>query len=201
QVAPAEQARTTLPEALAAPAYRAALAGNFAVGFALLGVRSTLVPLLVVDDLGLAPGWIGVAFLVSSLVQAVLLLPAGRAVDTVGRRPTLVAGGLLSAVALAGLVLAGGPVSLVLAMAAFGVGSAALGVVPGALVGDVVQGRGGTAVAVFQMSSDLGSILGPLLAGLLVEQVSFTAALLVSAAVVGASGLLGLTLPRDQLSP
>ncbi len=199
-VAPAVEARTTLPEALASPAYRAALAGNFAVGFALLGVRSTLVPLLVVDDLDLAPGWIGAAFLVSSLVQAVLLLPAGRAVDTVGRRPTLIGGGLVSAVALAALVLATGPVSLVLAMVAFGVGSAYLGVVPGALVGDVVEGRGGTAVAVFQMASDLGSILGPLLAGLLVEQVSFTAALVVSAAVVGASGLLGLTLPRDPVA-
>ena len=33
------------------PAYRAALAGNFAVGFTVLGVRSTVVPLLVVQGL------------------------------------------------------------------------------------------------------------------------------------------------------
>ena len=69
---------TSLPTALANPAYQAALAGNFAVGFSVLGVRSTVVPLLVVQGLDLAAGWIGAAFAVAALVQAVLLLPAGR---------------------------------------------------------------------------------------------------------------------------
>ena len=189
--------RTTLAEALASPAYRAALVGNFATGFSVLGVRSTLVPLLVVQGLHLKPSWIGAAFLVSALVQAVLLLPAGRAVDTVGRRPTLVAGGLATAAALVALAAAVGPVSLLLAMTVFGVGGALLGVAPAAIVGDVVQGRGGTAVAVWQMASDFGSIIGPLVAGLLVDRASFAVALLVSAVVVGVSGLLGLTVPRQ----
>lgn len=189
--------RTTLAEALASPAYRAALVGNFATGFSVLGVRSTLVPLLVVQGLHLKPSWIGAAFLVSALVQAVLLLPAGRAVDTVGRRPTLVAGGLATAAALVALAAAVGPVSLLLAMTVFGVGGALLGVAPAAIVGDVVQGKGGTAVAVWQMASDFGSIIGPLAAGLLVDRASFAVALLVSAVVVGVSGLLGLTVPRQ----
>ena len=189
--------RTSLAEALAAPAYRAALVGNFATGFSVLGVRSTLVPLLVVQGLHLKPSWIGAAFLVSALVQAVLLLPAGRAVDTVGRRPTLVAGGLATAAALVALAAAVGPVSLLLAMTVFGVGGALLGVAPAAIVGDVVQGKGGTAVAVWQMASDFGSIIGPLAAGLLVDRASFAVALLVSAVVVGVSGLLGLTVPRQ----
>ena len=169
---------------------------SFAIGFALLGIRSTLLPLLVVEGLDLAVGWVGAAFLVSSVVQTLLLLPAGRSVDTAGRRPALVGGGLVSAAALVALAAAQGPVSLLLAMAAFGAGSAFLGVAPGALVGDVVEGRGGTAVAVFQMSSDLGSIVGPLLAGLLVATASFEAALLVSAAVIGLAGLTGLSIPR-----
>ena len=32
-------------------------------------------------------------------------------------------------------------------------------------MGDVVGGRGGTVVAVFQMSGDLGAVLGPVVAG------------------------------------
>ena len=51
--------RTTLREALGRPAYRAALAGNFAVGFSLLGVRSVVVPLLVVQGLRIGAGWVG----------------------------------------------------------------------------------------------------------------------------------------------
>lgn len=188
--------RTTLTQALASPAYRAALAGNFAVGFSVLGVRSTVVPLLVVQGLGLAPSWTGAAFLVSALVQTVLLLPAGSAVDTLGRRPTLVAGGLITGVSLAGLAAATGPVSLLLGMAVFGAGASLLGVAPAALVGDVVSGKGGTAVAVWQMSSDLGSIVGPLAAGLLIDSASFAVALVASALVVGGAGLLGLMVPR-----
>ena len=196
-----EPARTPLSTALASPAYRAALAGNFAVGFSVLGVRSTVVPLLVVQGLDLPPAWIGAAFTLAALVQAVLLLPAGRAVDQVGRRPTLVAGGLLTATALLGLAAATGPVTLLLAMTVFAAGAALLGVAPAAIVGDVVEGRGGTAVAVWQMASDLGSVLGPLAAGLLVDRASFGVALVVSAAVVAGCALLGLQVPRRPVSP
>ena len=186
---------TTLGQALRTPAYQAALAGNFAVGFSLLGVRFTVLPLLVVQQLDLAPGWIGAAFTVGALVQAVLLLPAGRAVDQLGRRETLVAGGLLTAVSLVLLAVATGPVSLLLAVTVFAAGAALLGVAPAAVVGDVVQGRSGTAVAVWQMASDLGSVIGPLAAGLLIDRASFSAALGVSAAVVAACAVLGLRVP------
>ncbi len=129
-------------------------------------------------------------------MQAVLLLPAGRAVDQVGRRPTLVAGGALTAVSLVLLALATGPVTLLLAVTVFAAGAALLGVAPAAVVGDVLEGRGGTAVAVWQMASDLGSVIGPLAAGLLVDRASFGVALGVSAAVVGVCAVLGLRVPR-----
>jgi MFS family permease len=193
-----EPPRTPLATALRRPAYQAALAGNFATGFSVLGVRSTVVPLLVVQGLHLAAGWVGVAFTVGALVQAALLFPAGRAVDTVGRRPTLVAGGLVTAVALVALAAAKGPATLLLAMVVLAAGGSLLGVAPAAIVGDVVEGRGGTAVAVWQMSSDAGSVLGPLAAGLLIDHASFAAALLVSAVVVGSCALLGLRVPAGR---
>lgn len=195
-VEPAAERRTSLPEALSSPAYRAALAGNFAVGFSALGVRSTIVPLLVVDHLDLPRSRIGLAFLVYAVVQTVLLLPAGRAVDTVGRRPVLVGGAFGTAAGLALMAAATGTTSLLLATVVFGAGGALLGVAPAAIVGDVLEGRGGTAVAVWQMSSDLGAIVGPLAAGLLVDRASYAAALLLAAGVVAAAGLLGLTVPR-----
>ncbi len=82
------------------------------------------------------------------------------------------------------IVVAGGPV--------FAAGAALLGVAPAAMVGDAVEGRGGTAVAVWQMSSDLGSVVGPLAAGLLIDNGSYATALLVSAAVVAGCSLTGL---------
>jgi MFS family permease len=192
------QVRTPLSEALAKPAYRAALAGNFAIGYSLFGVRSIVVPLLVVEQLGLSPGWVGAAFTVGALVQALLLLPAGRAVDEIGRRPTLVTGGLVTALSLVLLAEATGPVSLLLSMTVLAAGGALLGVAPAAVVGDVVEGRGGTAIAVWQMASDLGAVVGPLAAGLLIDRGSFELALLVSAGVVSACALSGLAVPAGR---
>jgi MFS family permease len=165
------------------------------VGFSVLGVRSTVVPLLVVKELHLAPGWVGVAFVVAALVQAVLLLPAGRAVDELGRRPMLVTGGLITAASLLGLALVTGPVTLLLAMVVFAAGAAVMGVAPAAMVGDVLEGKGGTAVAVWQMASDLGSVIGPLAAGLLIDHGSFAVALVVSGGVVAACTVVGLRVP------
>ena len=187
-----EPPHTPLRTALANPTYQAALAGNFAVGFSVLGVRSTVVPLLVVDELRLEAGWVGVAFTVAALVQALLLLPAGRFVDEVGRVPALVLGGLVAAASLVALAAATGPVTLLLSTAVFAAGAALLGVAPAAMVGDAVEGRGGTAVAVWQMSSDLGSVVGPLAAGLLIDTGSYPTALAVSAAVVAVCALTGL---------
>jgi MFS family permease len=187
-----EPPHTPLRTALTSPTYQAALAGNFAVGFSVLGVRSTVVPLLVVGGLHLDPAWIGASFTLAAVVQGVLLLPAGRFVDEVGRVPALVLGGLSAAASLVGLAAATGAVTLLLATAVFAAGAALLGVAPPAMVGDAVQGRGGTAVAVWQMSSDLGSVVGPLLAGVLIDRGSYATALLVSAAVVAVCSLTGL---------
>ncbi len=193
--------RTSVRTALADPSYQAALAGNFAVGFSVLGVRSTVIPLLIVQKLDLAAGWIGVVFVVAALVQGVLLLPAGRAVDQIGRKPMLLAGGTVTAVALAGLAFVSGVPSLLAATVLFAVGASVLGVAPAAIVGDVVQGKGGTAVAVWQMASDLGSVIGPIGAGALIQHGSFELTLLVSAAVIACCTLTGLRMPTSPYAP
>ncbi len=176
--------------------YQAALTTNLAVGLAVFGVRSTVVPLLIVHGLGEPAWWAAVAFLVSALVETALMLPAGRWTDSVGRRPMLVLGAFVAAAGLA-LLGYGGTLWLVMvAMCVFAAGSAFLGSVPGALVGDVAGRRSGTVVAVFNMASDLGSVVGPVVAGALVDAGSYGAAFGLAAAVVAAGGLLGLRLPR-----
>ncbi|MDP3714581.1 MAG: MFS transporter [Mycobacteriales bacterium] len=192
---PPKEPTVPLRVTLADPSYQAALAGSFATGFAVFGVRSAIVPLLVVQQLDLGAGWIGASFTVGAIVQGVLLLPAGKAVDRIGRRPTLVGGGLLVAVALAGLAAADGAVGLMVSTVVFSCGASLLGVAPAALVGDVTEGRSGRAVAVWQMASDLGGVTGPLIAGLLVDYASFGAALVVSAVVVAVCALVGLRVP------
>jgi MFS family permease len=187
---------TSLGQALRHKAYRAALVGNLGVGWGLFGVRMAVIPLFVVEGLDLGAKWIGIGFVVSSAAQGLLLLPAGRLADTVGRRPAMLAGGVLSTGGMVMLALTTTPVLYVASMTLFGVGSAFLGVAPGAVVGDVVKGRGGTTVAFYQMAADLGAVVGPLLAGLLADEVSYGAAFGSTAVVLALGALMALRMPE-----
>jgi MFS family permease len=177
-------------------AYLAALAAGFAGDFALVGARSAILPQFVTDRLGLGSGWVYAAFLVVSIISGALLLPIGRIADTRGRRPVIVVGLLVGAV---GFVLlpsvphAGG---LLLAAALIGVAGAADSVAPGAVMGDVVAGRGGTVVAVFQMAGDLGAVLGPVVAGWIADTAGYGPTFLITAGVCIAPVLFVVSAPE-----
>jgi predicted MFS family arabinose efflux permease len=172
-----------LRTALRNRAYVAALIASFAGDFAVVGSRSAIVPQFVTDRLHLGSVWVYAAFVVVSIVSGALLLPFGRIADTRGRRPVIMFG--LTVGAIGFLVLPALPfsVGLLLAMALIGVAGAADSVAPGAVMGDVVAGGGGTVVAVFQMSGDLGAVFGPVAAGWIADWHGYGAAFAVSAAI------------------
>ncbi|REF36798.1 MFS transporter [Thermasporomyces composti] len=191
---------TTLGEAVRHRAFQAALVTNFGTGWALFGVRASLVPLFVTEAMRVGPIWTGIGFLVGSAVQSLVLMPTGRFVDTVGRRPSMIIGGLVSLVAAVLLAVSPSVPVYLLSMALFGIGGAHLGVAPGAVVADVVRGRGGQVVATFQMAADFGSIVGPLVAGYLADQLSYGAAFGATAGILLLGPLLALWMPETRWS-
>ncbi|MCW2695084.1 MAG: major facilitator superfamily 1 [Modestobacter sp.] len=193
---PAGPAPGILAAAFRSRAYLAALAANLAVGWVLFGVRNSLVPLYVTEELGKSAAWAGAGLLAASVAQAVALLRAGRLADTWGRRPALVLGAALATASLLVLVLPPATGLFLLSMATFGLAASLLSSVPAAIVGDVSPARGGRLVAVFQMVADLGAVAGPLVAGWLTDAFSFQVAFAVSAAVVGISLVAALAMPR-----
>jgi MFS family permease len=182
--------------ALRSRAYLAALTANLGVGWMLFGVRTSLVPLYVTEDLGKSAAWAGAGLLAGSLAQAVGLLRAGRWSDAWGRRPSLVLGASLATAATAVLALPAHTAVFLPAMATVGLGASLLSSVPAAIVGDVSPQRGGRVVAVFSMVADLGSVSGPLVAGWLTDTFSFQVAFAVSAGVLGLGLLAALAMPR-----
>lgn len=188
--------QTTLGQALRVSGYRAALTANLGNGWALFGVRSSLIPLFVVEGIGASATWVGVGLLVSAATQGGSLLVVGSFTDRVGRRPGMIAGAALATASLGALAISDNLAVFVVSMAVFGFASAFLGVAPSAAVGDVVSGRGGTVVAVFQMSADVGAVVGPLAAGYLADEYSFGAAWGVTAGVL-AAGLVTAVLSTE----
>ena len=174
----------TLPQALRVSGYRAALTANLGNGWALFGVRSSLIPLFVTEGIGASGTWIGIGFFVSAAAQGGLLLWAGGFADRVGRRPAMILGSAVATISMAAVAVSDSLAVYTVAMALFGAGSAFLSVAPSAAVGDVVHGRGGTVIAAFQMSADLGAVIGPLVAGWLADEYSFGAAFGVTAGVL-----------------
>jgi MFS transporter, DHA1 family, multidrug resistance protein len=194
---PTERVATLrLSAALRNRAYLAALAASFAGDFAIVGSRSALVPQFVADRLHLGSGWVYAAFLVVSVVSGALLLPFGRFVDSRGRRPVIIGGLALGAVGFLILPAVVSIAGLMIAMVFLGVAGAADSVAPGAVMGDVVGGRGGTVVAVFQMSGDLGAVLGPVSVGWLADGHGYGAAFALSALVALAPLPAVLTAPE-----
>jgi MFS family permease len=203
---------TSVRIALRSRAYWAALTNNFATGWAVFGLRGSLLPIFVIEGLLLPEGWVGAGIFISALAQGALLIPAGHASDTRGRRPSLILGATLLAGAfcLLATIQTRDPAeealhqssetwpltSYVLAMVIFGVGSAYIGTSSNAAVGDVVKGRGGTAIAVYQMSSDLGAFSGPLIAGFLADTTTFGWAFAATAGVCAVGAVMALLMPE-----
>lgn len=198
-----------LREALSNKAYQAALGTNLISGFVTFGLRSSVVPLFVVEALQRGPSLSGFGFLAAAAVQAVMLLPAGRMADTDGRRKALLYGSVATAVGMIVLTASDiavnglgstallGTVLFFVSMAIQGFGSAFLGSAPSAVVGDVMGGKkGGIVVATFQMMSDVGAIIGPLLAGLLVDLFDFNWAFAAGAALALVPILLVIRMPE-----
>ncbi len=193
---PAAQPPGGLRAAFRSRAYVAALVANLGVGWVLFGVRNSLVPLYVTEELGKSVAWAGAGLLAGSIAQAVGLLRAGRLSDGWGRRPALVLGSALATASMLVLVLPPVTGLFLLSMATFGLAASLLASVPAAIIGDVSPARGGRLVAVFQMVADLGAVVGPLAAGWLTDAFSFQVAFGASAAVLGLSLVTAVAMPR-----
>ncbi len=191
----AEPARP-LADVLRDVRFRAACVASLAQGWSSLGVRSALVPVLVVEVLLQPTSWTGVLFAVAAVAQTLALAPASRFVDTVGRRPAVIGSFAVAAVSLAAVPFAPGLVTLGALLAVYGVATAFMGTAPAALVGDAAGARGGRPVAIFSMCSDVGAIAGPLVAGLLVDVASFEVAFGTAAALLAVSAIVAIRLPR-----
>ncbi|TFD59204.1 MFS transporter [Cryobacterium suzukii] len=190
--------RTPFRTVLRDERFRAACIANFAQGWTSLGVRTTLIPLFVVVVLGGTSSWTGIALAAAAVAQALALAPAARFVDTVGRRPAII--GAFAVAGLAIVAISFSPNIWVLGtlLCVYGVAAAFMGTAPAAAVGDAAGARGGRPVSVFSMCADAGAIVGPLVAGLLVDTFSFSAGFAVGGIFLVLAAAYALRMPSER---
>ena len=185
-----QRAVFTVREALQDSAYRASMGSAVANGWANFGVSNAILPLFATAVILDEPWVAGAALAVFAAGNAVGLTFSGRLSDRIGRRPFIIGGLLVSGLATMITGWVGTLPLLILVSAVAGLGAGVLNPAQQASIADIVRQdrNGGPAIAAVQMSSDLGSIIGPIIAGVLVDEGSYGLAF----AVTGLIGLLAV---------
>ncbi len=195
-----------LREALGSPIYRAALGSNFANGWAVFGVRVAMVPLFVVEALGQGEAFAGIALTAFAVGNAVVLIRAGRWSDRYGRRPFVLAGLMICGVGTIVMGLTESVALFLITSFVAGLGSGLSNPSQQAAVADVVgsKARGGPVLATFQMTADVGTVIGPVVAGLLAQYLSFSTAFAVTGVIMLVAAVpwfLAGRRTRDSITP
>ncbi|MDR8019576.1 MFS transporter [Nesterenkonia aerolata] len=183
---------TTLRTAWGHPSYRAALTAGFANGWATFGMRNSVVPLFAAAAFA-GTGWIvdsgqlaGVVLAAFAAGNVAAVLVFSRRSDLYGRRRPIILGMAVAAVSTGVFGLAPHPLVLIILSVIAGAGTGLVNPAQQAALADIVgEGRnGGQVVSTFQMVQDSGAIVGPLLAGLLVDQLGYTWAFAITGVIL-----------------
>lgn len=191
-------------EAFEFGAYRSALVSSFATGWTAYGVRVALIPLLAVQLVGEGPQVAGLALAVFAAGNALALTFTGRLTDKLGRKPLILTGLVVCALATIGVGLVSSVPLFVLLSLISGMGSGTLNPGQQAAVADVIgpERAGGKVLSRYQMSADAGQILGPILAGALADAAGFGWAFGVSGGLMLLAALAWLpakeTMPPEE---
>ena len=84
----AEQERetVTIKSALALSPYRSALIISFITSWVLFGMSRSILPLFMVEEIKVTPSYMGLGFSITTIINGLLLLRAGKISDVKGRR-------------------------------------------------------------------------------------------------------------------
>ena len=166
------------------------------------GARVTLLPLYAEQELGFGAGDIGILLSVSALTNLLIVNPAGRFVDSVGRKPVALVGLTTAALATAAYGLFDSFVGLLIVSMVFGVTAGLASIAPPAMVGDLApEGVEGSAVGVYRMAGDLGFVFGPLVLGAVADTGAFTSGFFIAAGIMLVAAFLLSFVPETRRAP
>lgn len=157
------------------------------------GALFTIIPLFVSLQLGLSVAEIGFGMALGSVFGLLAAYPSGVLVDRLGRKAVIVPATVVSGASMLLFMLAPSYLWFLVACVVWGVAASVGGTAPAAYAADSAPtGMNAAAMSTFRMVGDLGYVIGPIALGLVVDLQGPRAALLLSAAISVAIGLLFL---------
>jgi len=189
---------TTIAQALKMKPYLIALVLTFISSWIFFGLRASILPVFVTEQLNSTTAVVGYGLAISAILQGIFLLKAGRFSDAKGRRAAAIIGANIIFVGVLLLVFATHIWMYLASMAVLGLGGAFLATVPASIVGDVIKGKGGKVIAIFQMAGDAGMMVGPIIIGWISDIYSYRTAFAGSAAIFLIALILVYKIPETR---
>jgi MFS family permease len=174
---------TTVAEALRMKPYVIALVLTFISTWVTFGLRASILPIFVTEDLNSTTAVVGYGLAISAIMQGIFLLRAGRFSDTKGRKASAVIGANVVFVGVVLLTFSTHVWMFIVAMIIMGLGSSFITTTPASIVGDVIKGKGGKVIGIFQMAGDAGMMIGPVVIGAISDAYSYRTAFGFSATI------------------
>ena len=188
-----------LPNALRIGAYRSAVVTAAIFGW-VYAMRVSLVPLYFSLVLHEPDGVAGLALATYACGDVIAMMPAGRLSDRIGRRPLIIAGMTDLALATVALALTSNVWFAFASTLVGGIGTGMVSPSQQAVLADVMfgHGRGGPVLVTYQMSQDLGTVIGPVAGGFLAQEWGFPTAVTVTAVLAGCAAVAWIAV-RDSM--
>jgi MFS family permease len=174
---------TKIAEALRMKPYVIALVLTFISTWVTFGLRASILPIFVTEDLNSTTAVVGYGLAISAVMQGIFLLRAGRFSDAKGRKASAEIGANVVFVGVLLLTFSTHVWMFLLSMIIMGLGGSFLTTTPASIVGDVIRGKGGKVIGIFQMAGDAGMMVGPIIIGAISDVYSYRAAFGFSAAI------------------
>lgn len=171
-----------------------------ALSYLAVGALETFLPLYGIFVLGLDSGKIGTLFAVQAITTLMSRPVMGRLSDTIGRKPMIISGLLVSALSLGAVTIISNFYLLLVVVAVYGLGVAITDSSTTAMIADLSKARNyGAAMGVQGTILDIGHASGPILAGIMVKYYSYGSAFIMAAIfLVFAALLFGFSVRDNQ---
>jgi MFS family permease len=156
-----------------------------------IGIIWTFLPLLAGTQLGLSGSAIGFLVMIHVLVAGLLQAPMGYIADQMNKRVLVIGGGILGVVAVLSLIKASSFMEIVLVSGLLGLAGGIS--FPAVMAIGVIQGRQndamGSMMGLLAMAHSVGMLIGPILAGMLMDLFSLKATFFLGAGILS-SGII-----------
>jgi len=143
---------------------------TFTIFFMRTGIRGTMIPLYADGELGLSETEIGAVISYSTIINLILAVPMGHAIDYYGRKPAIVKSLFVTMFAALAFPNTTDYFTLSLASVLLGVGTSGAGQAPLALATDAtIDEPRGISMGIYRLFGDVGFVVGPIILGLIAD--------------------------------